>query len=195
MESIENLGSVEAIKDKEPPVANEKGFILITEPKISITKLHLIKKKVTPDEDVTIHPIQEVHQEIPLLPPSLSNLPIPENIMNLIMQMASSQFVLGQGRIDERKLTHISELGQVALSHFAYRGKVDKIRFWGFMYEELLALAVSIGGMRANQIIKLVSAYTGSPQPEFAQKPNWLTRNTTQRDWKEKAESEGKTII
>ena len=176
---------------------DEKGFLTITEPKITIQKTHLAIVKRTPDLEETIHqPVQEVSQQIPILPPSRGNQPqIPENIMNLIMQMASAQLILGQGRIDERKLTHISDLGQVALSHFAYRGKVDKIRFWGFIYEELLALAVSIGGQRANQIIKIVSAYTGSPQPEFAQKPNWFARNTTQRDWKEKAESEGKTII
>lgn len=204
MESIEYTGTVKKtltkVKVKEIEYSvDEYGFVTTTDPKISIKKLHLIKKKATPDEKVTIQPITEVKEaekEIPMLPPSRGKPSIPaENIMNLIMQMASSGVILGKGKIDERKLTHISDLGQVALSHFAYRGYVDKIRFWAFIYEELLALAVSIGGERANQIIKLTSAYSGSPQPEFAQKPNWLLRNTTQRNWKEKAEQEGKTII
>ena len=110
-------------------------------------------------------------------------------------QLASDPVNLANGMSDPRRLSKISGLEAIAYSWFlavpVYRGGN-----WARQFaNNMLNLRMSDEGWRANQLIRLVAGSKGVPNVDVAKKPGWLGRNFTQKDWKEKANNEGKEII
>lgn len=118
-----------------------------------------------------------------------------EQMMNLVMQMGSDQSFLARGQIDERKLANINENDQLALGHFNYRAIVDNIRYYGLFVDWILTSSNAVNGLRARQFIQLMQANAGVPQQEFVQRPGWIGRNLTKRNWEKEAQDKGATII
>jgi hypothetical protein len=127
----------------------------------------------------------------------------------LAPQMGSDPKHLSQQEIDQRKFAVLEPYTQAALGYFAWRGggqtfKDSKgkektrrgIRFWRNLVDWELNTTPSIGGLARRQVIQTVAAAAGVGKGVFevAEKPNWLARRTTQRDWKEKATKDGKVV-
>lgn len=54
----------------------------------------------------------------------------------------------------------------------------------------------SVNGFTTNKMIQETAASKGVPAvTHLKQKPGWLARHTTQKDWRERAEQEGATTI
>lgn len=191
------------------PIKNEKGYILRSGSK-KIDKSHLKipeeEKAITvsaraspptqenPLKSTDAQQLQKLIQQLPGTNKG-TRTELMHQIINLVMQMGSDSKYLGKGGIDQRKFSVINELEQVSLGHFSYRGEVDGIRYFSNLVDWILNTSPSIGGLRARQTIQLTAAATGSQSPELIQKPGILARTLWKRDWKEKAEREGKQVV
>lgn len=142
--------------------------------------------------------------------PALPELPIKRDIIQpiaapsgttvvsqtLVPQMGSDKKHLLRFEIDMRKFAVLSKSDQVAYMHFTYRGEVDKIRYYAMLTDFMLNSSPSIDGLGRKQVIQTVEASTGGRERgRFVSKPNVLARKLWNRDWREKAESEGATIV
>jgi len=113
----------------------------------------------------------------------------------LAPQLATDPNLLAQGQWDERKLAVLDDGTLAAMSHFSHRFTYDGVRYWGHICEWWLTGSQGIGGRGRTDILKaMMAASTGGPTPEKAHKPNILSRNLFNRDWKSKAQSEGKEV-
>lgn len=127
----------------------------------------------------------------------------------LAPQMGSDPKHLGKQEIDQRKFAVLNEYTQAALAYFNWRGggqpyKTRKgeiktrrgIRFWRNLVDWELNTSPSLGGLGRRQVIQTVAAAAGVGKGvlEVAERPNVLSRNITQRNWKEKATKEGKVV-
>lgn len=113
----------------------------------------------------------------------------------LVPQMGSDNIHLVKQVIDQRKFAVLSEPTQAALGYFAYRAEVDHIRFWDHVVKWELNTTPSIGGLGRRQVIQTIQAASGGRPVEVAERPNVLSRNITNRNWKEKAAKEGKMVV
>lgn len=115
----------------------------------------------------------------------------------LAPQLGSDHEYISKGKIDRRVLSVLNDYTQAAIGYFAYRGEVDKIRFFEKMVEWELASTPSIGGLARRQIIQETHASTGAGRGalDVAERPGWIGRHFTERGWKEKATKEGKVIV
>lgn len=115
----------------------------------------------------------------------------------LAPQMGSDPKHLGKQEIDQRKFAVLSEPTQAAMGHFAYRAEVDGIRYFKQMLNWELNTTPSIGGLARRQVIQTIAAAAGVGKGVFevAERPNILARNITQRNWREKATKDGKTVV
>lgn len=110
-------------------------------------------------------------------------------------QLGSDPRHLGQQLIDERKLAVLNEYTATALGYFAYRGDVDKQRFWNHIVGWELVSSQAIDGRGRRDILTALANTSGIQTHEVARKPDILSRNITKRDWKQKAEASGKTVV
>lgn len=113
----------------------------------------------------------------------------------LVPQMGSDNIHLVKQIIDQRKFAVLSEPTQAALGYFNYRAEVDKNRFWGHVVDWELNTTPSVGGLGRRQVIHTIQAASGGRPVEVAEKPSILSRNITNRNWKEKAAREGKMVV
>jgi len=83
------------------------------------------------------------------------------------------------------------------MGHFAYRAEVDKIRYFDHMIKWELNSSPSVNGLGRRQSIQMVNAAAGGGKNalDVAERPNWLNRNISDRNWKEKAAKEGKVVV
>jgi len=98
---------------------------------------------------------------------------------------------------EEHDMRILSVLKEEELPLFVYaKIRTPKSRSWGVLYDELLHLKRSVGGRGLRDIIKMEQVSHGVAADVASEleavKPGWVARNTLQRDWKEKAISEGK---
>jgi len=132
---------------------------------------------------------------------------------NLSPQLGSDAKDLAKGGVDMRRLSVLSEPLQAALAYFSWRGggqeytitkqngngngeeeKVKKVRkgvrFWSHISDFYINTSPSLEGRGRRQLIEMQRATTpGVPQPRSEEeRPGWIGRNITQRDWKEKQE-------
>jgi len=130
---------------------------------------------------------------------------------NLSPQLGSDAKDLAKGGVDMRRLAVLSEPLQTVLAYFSWRGggqeftvkkrvngeeipvKIVRkgVRFWNHITDFYLNTSPSIDGRGRRQLIEMQRATTpGIRQPplEEGEKPGWLGRNITQRDWREKVE-------
>lgn len=109
----------------------------------------------------------------------------------ILPQLASSDGFVAFGLNDERKLTKISAAEAFTAAYFdgvpSYRGGN-----WAKEYmKRFVIYKQSEEGWRANQLIRGIMAAKGTPQVGLAKKPGIIGRYLTERDWKEKAQSQG----
>ena len=123
------------------------------------------------------------------LPPSAPVDRGPEVVATtLAPQLGSDTEYLSRGGFDMRKLSIINERDVPLLIYAKIRGK--KSASWKSIYEEFLALQVSIGGRGRRDIIRMEGVSKGGLPDTYAEdnKPGWLSRNITDRDWKKRDE-------
>ncbi len=97
-------------------------------------------------------------------------------------------------RIDERKMAVLSDTTLAALSHFSYRHVYDGVRYWGHITEWWLTGSQGIGGLGRRHILQALANTSGIQVMDKAEKPNAVARNIWDRNWKHKAEQEGKVV-
>jgi len=127
---------------------------------------------------------------------------------SLSPQLGSDATKLADGRFDMRRLSILTEPLQAALAYFSWRGKNvyarkktkngDRklvrrgVRFWGHIEDWYLNTSPSVKGTGRRQLIEMQRASTGGGPPIMPpeEKPGWVGRNVTQRDYKRKWEEE-----
>ena len=102
--------------------------------------------------------------------------------------------ISAQMRIDERKFAVLDDLTLAALSHFSYRHTYDGVRYWGHITEWWLTGSQGIGGLGRRHVLQALANSSGVQSVDKAKQPNVLARNIWDRNWKGKAESEGKVV-
>lgn len=113
----------------------------------------------------------------------------------LAPQLGSSPRILGTHRIDERKMAVLNDMTQTALGYFAYRGKIDKVRFFRWISGWELVSSQAVGGLARRHILQAISASSGVTVAEVAGRPNIIARNISNRNWKANAVREGKVVV
>lgn len=110
----------------------------------------------------------------------------------LAEQLGTAPEIKAQMRIDERKMAVLSDTTLAALSHFSYRHVYDGVRYWGHITEWWLTGSQGIGGLGRRHILQAMANTSGIQVMDKAEKPNAVARNLWDRNWKERAEKEGK---
>ena len=110
-------------------------------------------------------------------------------------QLASDARNLAKGRSDPRRLSLINEPEVLALSYLNQIPDNEGGAYVRDFISDFLNLKMSKDGWRANQLIRLVQGSKGVVAGEIVKKPGILGRTLTNRDWKEKAERDGATIV
>ena len=109
-------------------------------------------------------------------------------------QLGSDPRVIGKARYDMRRLSVITDNDIPLLIYAEIRSK--KSSAWGTFLDMFLNLKTSVGGRGRRDIIKMEQVSHGVPTDVASEleaiKPGFVARHTTKRDWKEKAEREGK---
>lgn len=108
----------------------------------------------------------------------------------LAPQLGSNVQYLGKGDFDMRKLSVIEQKDIPLLIYAKIRGK--KSDTWKIIYDELLNLPVSVGGRGRKDIIRMEGVSKGGlpDYPVDLEKPGWLQRNLTDREWKKRAKED-----
>ena len=103
---------------------------------------------------------------------------------SLAPQLGSDRADLMHGKTDMRRLTVLTGPEVPFLLYAKIRS--EKSRVWGLIYEELLNLKVSIGGRGRRDIIRMEGVSKGGMAQVEAEieKPGWLSRNITDREWR-----------
>jgi len=110
-------------------------------------------------------------------------------------QLASDFVELVKGRSDARRLSMVNEAEVLALSYFSQVPDNEGGEYVREFIADFLNLKMSLAGWRSNQLIRLVQGSKGVTAGEIVKRPGIIGRNLTNRDWKNKAEREGATII
>jgi len=101
----------------------------------------------------------------------------PEVVANtLAEQLATEPVILATGKFDMRKLSIIDERDIPFLIYAKIRGR--KTRVWKEIYEDFLALKISIGGRGRRDIIRMQGVARGGLPYEFPEeeKPGFFAR-------------------
>lgn len=109
-------------------------------------------------------------------------------------QLGTSPEIKAEMRIDERKMAVLTDTTLAALSHFSYRFVYDGVRYWGHITEWWLTGSQGIGGLGRRHILQALANTSGIQVMDKAEKPNAVARNIWDRNWKKKAEDEGKVV-
>ena len=120
----------------------------------------------------------------PRLPQQDLTMPGQTVATNLSPQLGTNARILSQAEFDMRLLSRIDEPMLRALVYFAWRG--NKVRFWKHIVEQTLHLSVSVNGIGRKQLIEMQRAATGVPGTPEPERPGWLERNVTNREWQER---------
>ena len=96
---------------------------------------------------------------------------------------------------DSRQNSLLNEAEVLALSYFSQVPDNRGGKYARVFIEEYRRHKMSLGGWRANQLIRLVAGSKGVSADKMVKKPGFIGRLVTDRDWKEKAEKEGAQII
>ena len=114
----------------------------------------------------------------------------------LAADFGSDQTIISKGTVDIRRFSKIGPIDKFCLAYFLNVPDARGGRFWRTICGNFLNLACSEDGWKTNKAIQLVAGSKGAPSVgELQKKPGVLQRNITDRDWKKKAEEEGRTIV
>jgi len=139
-------------------------------------------------------PSKSVSPEFDNPPQPILDAPIdrgPEVVASTLAPQLGSDFNhLGKGQFDMRKLSVIGEKDIPFLIYAKIRGK--KTTVWNDIYDMYLNLQVSVGGRGRRDIIRMEGVSKGGLpeiQPEL-ERPGWVQRNFTDREWKKRIKDE-----
>lgn len=110
-------------------------------------------------------------------------------------QLATDPALLAQGLSDARRISKITGLEAIAYSWFLVQPDYQGGGWSRQFVANMLNLRMSEDGWRANQLIRLVAGSKGVPSIDVIRKPGVIARNITNRDWKQKADAEGKEVV
>ena len=110
-------------------------------------------------------------------------------------ELGSTGSVQAKDENDSRQNSLLNEAEVLALSYFSQVPDNRGGKYARVFIEEYRRHKMSLGGWRANQLIRLVAGSKGVSADKMVKKPGFIGRLVTDRDWKEKAEKEGAQII
>ena len=96
---------------------------------------------------------------------------------------------------DSRQNTNLNEAEVLALSYFSQVPDNMGGKYAKKFSEDYRRHKMSVGGWRANQLIRLVAGSKGVATGKVVRKPGLIGRAITNRGWKENAQLEGAEII
>lgn len=103
-------------------------------------------------------------------------------------QLGTAPSIKGRGEIDYTILSNFADRADIIFMMYAKtRGR--KTRFWREMFELYPKLLISMGGRGRRDIIRMAGVAKGgmpSVEAEIPDRPGWVGRNITQRNWKER---------
>lgn len=119
---------------------------------------------------------------------------VPEE--KLMIQLGSDQSDLMHGAVDMRRMTVLEDERDVVFhSIIPQIPNEEGGLFWQNLDVLMRNLKVAKSGRARTDVKQAIGGRTGtSVGVEVAEKPGWIARNVTQRDWKDKAEREGKVV-
>lgn len=103
--------------------------------------------------------------------------------------------ILAKDESDSRQYTMLNDAEILALAYFEQVPVLEGGNYARDFCESFRRHKMSLSGWRANALVRLVGSSQGVPSTPIARRPGIIGRNVTQRDWKEKAEREGATIL
>ncbi len=112
----------------------------------------------------------------------------------LAEQIGTAPELKAQMRIDERKFAVLDDGTLAALSHFSYRYVYDKVRYWGHITEWWLTGSQGIGGLGRRHVLQALANTSGVQTLDKAKKPNIIARSLWDKNWKQRAEEQGKIV-
>ena len=110
-------------------------------------------------------------------------------------ELGSTGSVLVLDENDSRQNSLLNEAEILALSYFSQTPTTRGGNYARKFIEEYRRHKMSLGGWRANQLIRLVAGSKGVPTGKVVRRPGILGRMVTDRGWREKAQLEGAEII
>lgn len=96
---------------------------------------------------------------------------------------------------DSRQNSILNEAEVLAISYFEQVPTLEGGEYARDFCESFRRHKMSLGGWRANQLIRLVAGSKGVAGGGAVRRPGFLARNITDRNWRQNAEMEGKEII
>ena len=96
---------------------------------------------------------------------------------------------------DSRQNSILNEAEVLALSYFSQTPENRGGEYARAFIEEYRRHKMSLGGWRANQLIRLVAGSKGVAPGKVVRRPGLMGRLITDRGWREKAQMEGAEII
>jgi len=96
---------------------------------------------------------------------------------------------------DSRQNSLLNEAEVLALSYFSQVPDNRGGEYARTFIEEYRRHKMSLGGWRANQLIRLVAGSKGVSEGRLVRKPGFLARTFTNRNWRQNADMEGAEII
>ena len=115
----------------------------------------------------------------------------------LSVELGSDFATKAKAVVDRRLMAVLDPPVQAALGYFDFRAKHHGVKFWGHVVEWELVSSPAIKGRARREVIQALAASKGAIGSQIfdvAKKPGWFARHFTNRDWKEKAEREGKIV-
>ena len=110
-------------------------------------------------------------------------------------ELGSTGSIQVQDENDSRQNSLLNEAEVLALSYFSQVPDNRGGKYARTFIEDYRRHKMSLGGWRANQLIRLVAGSKGVSTDKMVKKPGFIGRHITDRDWKEKAEKDGAQII
>lgn len=96
---------------------------------------------------------------------------------------------------DSRQNSLLNEAEVLALAYFEQIPRLEGGEYAQSFCEAFRRHKMSLGGWRANQLIRLVAGSKGVASGRVVRQPGFLGRHFTNRNWRQNAEMEGAEII
>ena len=127
---------------------------------------------------------------------TVSNVPLEIPVEMFVGQeLGSTGSIQALDENDSRQNSLLNEAEILALSYFSQVPDLEGGEYAREFIEEYRRHKMSLGGWRANQLIRLVAGSKGVASGKMVRKPGIFARTVTDRGWKEKAQLEGAEII
>jgi len=110
-------------------------------------------------------------------------------------ELGSTGSIQAQDENDSRQNSMLNEAEVLAISYFEQVPVLEGGDYARDFCESFRRHKMSLGGWRANQLIRLVAGSKGVAAGGIVRKPGFIGRHITNRGWREKAQLEGDQII